>query len=297
MFALEDAFFNIAKSAGGKCILLCDRGAMDAAAYMDAESWQRLIEDFNDSKVGIRDGRYDCVIHLMTAAEGAEKFYGNDTNLARLETAEEARAIDKRIREAWVGHPYLNVVDNSSDFEGKVAKVLEVVLKRIGERAPGRQKRKFLVSRFIAEDKNIPVKHETYDVEHVYLISDDATQMRLRRRGQNGVNTYSLTTRYQDMHGQRLELKRELNTREYSSLRLQADRRRVIVKKTRHSFLYMNRYYELDEYIDPQHGLMLLESYMSTEEQFELPDFISIEKEVTGDPTYSMFFLALLDNK
>ena len=33
----------------------------------------------------IRDKRYDLVIHMSTAADGAEKFYNNDTNEARSE--------------------------------------------------------------------------------------------------------------------------------------------------------------------------------------------------------------------
>jgi hypothetical protein len=33
--ALEDSFYEIAKSTGKKSIVICDRGAMDAVAYME----------------------------------------------------------------------------------------------------------------------------------------------------------------------------------------------------------------------------------------------------------------------
>lgn len=36
--------------------------------------------------------------------------------------------------QAWVGHPYFDVVDNSSDFETKIRRVIEVVCKRLGKR-------------------------------------------------------------------------------------------------------------------------------------------------------------------
>ena len=38
--------------------------------------------------------RYDLVIHLMSAAKGAEKFYGKENNEARFETLLEARDAD-----------------------------------------------------------------------------------------------------------------------------------------------------------------------------------------------------------
>ena len=34
--------------------------------------------------------------------------------------------------QAWVGHPYYDVIDNSTDFENKVRRVIAVVCKRIG---------------------------------------------------------------------------------------------------------------------------------------------------------------------
>ena len=107
MFALEDAFYRTAKSTGKKAIVVCDRGAMDASAYMDAPSWQALLDENGWNQVHLRDGRYDCVIHLQTAADGAEPFYNSKTNATRLETPEQACFLDRRCKEVWVGHPYL----------------------------------------------------------------------------------------------------------------------------------------------------------------------------------------------
>lgn len=49
--------------------------------------------------------RYDAVIHLVSAAIGAEKYYTTENNAARTETIEEAQALDFRVLNAWVGHP------------------------------------------------------------------------------------------------------------------------------------------------------------------------------------------------
>ena len=56
--------------------------------------------------------------------------------------------------QAWVGHPYYDVIDNSTDFESKIRRVIEIVCKRIGKQLGAgiddrlkaqSKKRKFLV--------------------------------------------------------------------------------------------------------------------------------------------------------
>ena len=47
--------------------------------------------------------RYDAVLHMVTAAEGAEEFY-NYSNAARFENEEGARSRDHLLREAYLGH-------------------------------------------------------------------------------------------------------------------------------------------------------------------------------------------------
>jgi hypothetical protein len=39
----------------------------------------------------LRDGRYEAILHLCTAADGAEKFYSSLNNEARYESADEAK--------------------------------------------------------------------------------------------------------------------------------------------------------------------------------------------------------------
>ena len=41
-------------------------------------------------EVSLRDGRYDGILHLVTAASGAEKHYSLDNNEARSESVEAA---------------------------------------------------------------------------------------------------------------------------------------------------------------------------------------------------------------
>ena len=43
--------------------------------------------------VEVREARYDAVFHLVTAANGAERFYTLENNQARSETPQQARDV------------------------------------------------------------------------------------------------------------------------------------------------------------------------------------------------------------
>jgi len=39
-----------------------------------------------------------------------------------------ARQLDQKAAQSWVGHPYFDVVDNSTDFETKLCRMIQVIL-------------------------------------------------------------------------------------------------------------------------------------------------------------------------
>lgn len=103
--ALEDSFIEIAQMITDKeVVVLVDRGLLDGSAYVSSENWQALLDDMSCNTVMLRDNRYDAVMHMVTAADGAEKFYASLNNEARYESVEEAIEKDKRLREAYMGH-------------------------------------------------------------------------------------------------------------------------------------------------------------------------------------------------
>ena len=134
-------------------------------------------------------------------------------------------------------------------------------------------------------------------VTHNYLQTASRTmQSRLRKRGRLGKFSYIHTIRKQ-VGGQIIEVKTPINHREYSHLLDQQDSGHFTVNKTRRCFMYNNQYFQLDIYKEPCHprckGLMLLETYtMLPPDQLDLPTFLTIEKNVTGNPKYSMFNLS-----
>ena len=112
--------------------------------------------------------------------------------------------------------------------------------------------------------------------------------------------SYIHTIRRPKMCGQVVEVKTQLTHRDYLNMLAQRDDSHFTIFKRRRCFLINNQYFQLDIYREPAHprckGLMLLETYTalpSDKLQNILPKFLTIEKEVTGNPDYSMFNLSL----
>eukprot|EP00659_Diplonema_papillatum_P005837 gene5837-8939_t len=129
--AMEEAFDRIAAHAGRPCIILYDRGILDVKAYMHDSEWAPLCSAVSLKEEHIM-GRYDVVFHLVTAAKGAEGFYTNANNTARLESVEEARRLDDSTMQAWA--PYAErrlLIDNSSDMQGKIRRIADHVMMRL----------------------------------------------------------------------------------------------------------------------------------------------------------------------
>lgn len=125
----------------------------------------------------------DGIIHLVTAANGAEKFYqlgvssvfvamhggvvslrlllAAENNQTRTESIDQAREVDEKIKKAWMGHHRFVVVDNSGkDFATKMSLVMGHVLHCLGE--PLKSNQNFIKRKFIVKEipKPFPVPHE-----------------------------------------------------------------------------------------------------------------------------------------
>ena len=102
---LEDNFLENALESDSPTVILCDRGVMDGQAYTTNQVWQALLDETHWSTIQLRDRRYEAVIHMVTAADGAAKFYSDANNEARYESVEEAIALDRKLINSYVGHP------------------------------------------------------------------------------------------------------------------------------------------------------------------------------------------------
>lgn len=125
--AMEDQITKIAETCSEPALVVCDRGTMDTAAYMAPELWQRLQNEIGMDERTLCDERYTAVLHVCTAAKGAEKFYTLLNNKCRTESAEIARLVDDRLLSVWKKHPELHVIQAEYDFEYKIKNVLNTL--------------------------------------------------------------------------------------------------------------------------------------------------------------------------
>lgn len=63
-------------------IIVCDRGTMDISTYLTEDFWNRIISEQGYTNTQLRE-RYDAVLHLVSAADGAEQFYTTANNAQR----------------------------------------------------------------------------------------------------------------------------------------------------------------------------------------------------------------------
>jgi hypothetical protein len=197
---LEDSFHDIAVSSGKKSVIICERGVMDLSIHLKPSDMEVLLDDNGWTPVQLRDRRYDAVFHLVTSAIGnIEAFNSFNTNPNL--SLEKASSLDFRylnacnkefnLKETGVGHSNLRIFDNSTDYDKKVTRVVDSVCNLVGAPRPDATLRKFLVK---SVPQHIPVKYQEFDMEQTYLVNEDKGLdgfIFVRRRGQNGVNTYS----------------------------------------------------------------------------------------------------------
>ncbi|XP_059169239.1 TRPL translocation defect protein 14-like isoform X2 [Physella acuta] len=301
MMVIEDTFHHLAAVRQKNVLLICDRGVMDGSAYLQPGDWGKMKELNGWNEVNLRDKRYDQVIHMVSSSKGAEAFYSTDGHMTRHEDLEDARQLDSVTADAWVGHPYYDVIDNSTDFDTKISRMIAAVCARVGidaqdRLAPNSIKRKFLVS-CLPTDEEFP-HYQEFDVIHDYLVTPSRKmQARLRKRGQANNWTYSHTIRRPEINDQSVELRMPISEKDYQILMAQRDDHHYTIYKTRRCFLWNNNYYQLDIYKEPAPprcmGLLILEVFTTERKQLALPDFLQVEKEVTYDPNYSMFNMSI----
>ena len=97
-------------------ILLCDRGTVDGAAYWPGEPVEffEAVGSTHERELA----RYDAVIFFETAAAGGMSIEGG--NPTRIETNEQAIALDARLRALWSRHERFVIVPHNPSFMRKI---------------------------------------------------------------------------------------------------------------------------------------------------------------------------------
>ena len=286
--ALEDKFLQMAKSVKQPVLIVCDRGTMDISAYMNPVLWNQIISDAKMNNEMLHS-RYDAVLHLVSAADGAEQFYTTATNNKRTEGIELARILDKKVIQAWSEHPHLRVINNHEDFETKLERVLQEISDVLEIPRQAVEERKYI----IRLKDNIP-EAIVSEITQTYLTSEPYSEVRLRRRILNGLTVNVHTTKKILSNNEQVETERQIDNNLYESLLRQADPYRQPIHKMRETFIWKGQFFELDTFIEPYKGLQILETKgILKHEDIIFPPFIEIIEDITGITKYYNYNLAL----
>lgn len=284
-------FSQAEKSSSEKVVILLDRGLLDNAVYVEKEDFEKyssingLCEDY------IRNS-YDAVFHLVTSANGAEKFYNFENNTIRSENIEKARQIDESLLAIWTGTPHLRVIDNSTPFEEKLKRLLKEVKCFIGVPEPFEIERKFLIEypniNFL---NNLKTCRKT-PITQAYLNTPDEGIFRIRKRGNKNSEVYIKTIKIKINDIKRIEKEYYITKQEFENYISNKEYVTGIISKDRYCIVYNSTYYELDVYPFWNDRATLEIELCNEDEKYTLPPFVKLIREVSFEPEYRNFALA-----
>ena len=288
----EQIFDEAAKTMkNNKILIVCDRGILDNKAYMKSVEFKRILNELGTNEIKERDS-YDAVFHLVSAAKGKEEVYTLANNVARTENVEEARNLDDKIIASWTGHPRLRIIDNSTEFEEKLERLLKEITLFLGEPEPFEIERKFLIYYpNIKELENMP-NCTKVDITQTYLKSNNDIERRIRARGIDGNYLYYLTEKRKISNLKRIEIEKRLTQNEYLKLLMESDSELHTIHKTRYCLSENNQYFEIDIYPEWNNQAIMEVELSSEDEIIKIPEFIKIVKEVTNDEKYKNYYMA-----
>jgi len=157
MMETENYFIDVAKHEKQDVIILADRGASDPKPYSDKETWDLIMKEAGWSEDDLTNNRYDLVLHLVSAADGAVEYYTTSNNQARKETVEQAKELDKMTQSAWLNHHTFKIIHNRyGSFQGKMNKIIETVGTIVGYKPSFSIESKYLLPFDFDAESSIP---------------------------------------------------------------------------------------------------------------------------------------------
>lgn len=274
-----------------KVVLICDRGLLDSRAYVTQEDFDRYSSFYGTNEDILRNS-YDAVFHMVTAAKGAEKYYTLDNSRVRSESVAEAIRLDEEIMSIWTGTPHLRVIDNSTDFEHKLSRLMTEILGFLGEPEPLEIERKFLIEYPDLDEINRIKACRRVPITQAYLTTPKEGNFRIRKRGEGERAVYIKTVKIKINDIKRIEIENYISEKEYYGYISQTECVTGIISKDRYCIVYDNTYYELDVYPFWTDKATLEIELLSESQPYSLPPFSKLIREVSYEPEYRNLALA-----
>lgn len=200
--------------------------------------------------------------------------------------------LDDKLISAWTGHPHFRVIDNSTEFEGKMRHLIAEISAFLGEPEPLEIERKYLIEYPDIQWLESNPKCRRIEIIQTYLKSSEGEEVRVRQRGINGNYIYFKTIKKKVSPVKRVEIEKRLSQSEYLTLLMEADTGKRQIRKTRYCLTYEGQYFEIDVYPFWDNQAIAEIELKDENEKIVLPKEIKVIREVTDDENYKNAMLA-----
>ena len=286
---------------GKKVLTLLDRWLMDGGAYIPRDDFYQVLKEHHIDPDQVLRDRYDWVIHLVTAADGAPAFYTTTNNTVRTETLEEAKEKDYKTQHAWNGTDKLRIIQNKITFEEKLQETVQAIAHILWIPIPYEIEDKFAVKQLDwskLKALNPIIAHLTQ-----FYISSPTQQpweiRRARKLVQWSFEKYFLTIKTLESIGKNGEIEDSIPKDTYKLMHQRKVPWSKIIQKDRYTFIDNKQYFEFDVFKEPENALKLDDVWLLELEKTDvlqeviIPDFMKVV-ESTGDKRYSNAVIAWL---
>ena len=265
-------------------LVIYDRALLDDKAYISDDEFREVLASFGKTEDEVISG-YDAVLHLVSCAKGAEFAY-NYGNEARYEPLDVAREKDDLTLRAWSAYPNLKIIDNSVDFEDKIARGLRAIYEAIGQPMPEEVWHKYLIE--MPDVKSLTEKYHAagIDMMQTYLSQTSPNIVRRIRQQKNGGEYLYFYTEKRVTDSGQWETEKPISSKEYIQYLMEGDVSLHAVHKVKYRFTYRDRRFEIDIYPFSAERAIMRAALPAPEEAVDAPQEIRILREVTNDPAY-----------
>lgn len=284
-------------------IILCNNGIPDQMAYVSKPKFMEILLEESKSRnetinMAACYGRYDCAIHMVTAADGAAehyKWFGSKEQIGANKPSKEppkmAVQTDILTKHAWMGCNHYHIIDNSTDFQKKIHRAVNTVFSTIGEPPTAEIEQKFIIpipDEETLEKLNI---HASYKITQTYLKPKNKfVEHYVKACGseKDGLRYY-YGERTKVAYAAWEESERSITIDEYIELlndnEADPTKQQPLINKTRHCFSHRGHYFKLDIYDFYTDNAILKVKVNDLNEHIPLP-MLSVKSKVTGDENY-----------
>ena len=268
-----------------RVVLIFDRGLLDNRAYVTSDYFNLYAGKFDFNEEKIRN-RYDAVFHLVTAADGAQGYYNSKNNSVRCEGIEDAKRLDTELMALWTGTVHLRIIDNSTDFQNKLNRLLNEVKGFLGIPEPLEIERKFLIEMPDLIFLNSLKTCRKIPITQAYLSTSEEGKFRVRKRGEGENAIFIKTVKHKINDLIRIEIESLIPESEFYGYLFDKKSVQGIISKDRYCIAWNSTYYELDVYPFWQDKAILEIELLDENQSYELPDFVKLIREVSFEKEY-----------